>query len=568
LRSGTAEFIIGKIAAQDSLPGRKPMASSKIVSGGRVVAFLDLGTNSVRLLLVRINPNHSYATLTQQKEVVRLGEGEFVDQVLQPAAMDRAALVCRKFAELSRSYGAEEIMAITTSAVREAKNQIDFLRRLRQEANLDVRIISGKEEARLIYLGVSSGVHLEGKEAAFIDIGGGSTEVIAGDQRHYHFLSSLNLGAIRLTSIFFLPGESGPVTSERYALLQQHVRMSSVRTLQQMRQYRFDLVLGSSGTAENLSDIAARVLHNRHRQRDDVLPYRDLRKVIEMLCALPLEERRKVPGINPERADIIIAGAAILHTLMQDLGFSKLRVIGDRGLREGLLIDYLSRSEHAQLIRGLSVRQRSVLQLGRACGFDEVHGKHVAQLALELFDSADGIGLHHLGAHERELLQYAAQLHDIGTFLSYNNHHVHTYYLIRNAEMLGFDQSEIGLMATITFFHRKALPTKKHREMKGLDKRSRKSVQLLSLILRLAEVLDRGHTRAVKHVNLRAMRKNGLVLEIHAGGDCQLELWGVQSQLKAAQKILDREIQIKVLSKKKPARTLKSPQPLASPSPR
>jgi exopolyphosphatase/guanosine-5'-triphosphate,3'-diphosphate pyrophosphatase len=429
-------------------------------------------------------------------------------------------------------------------------------------------VISGKEEARLIYLGVSSGVNLDGKEAAFIDVGGGSTEVIAGDHRHYHFLSSLNLGAIRLTSLFFLPGENGPVTPERYALLQRHVRLSSVRTLQQMRSYRFDLALGSSGTVENLTDIAARVLHNRQRQRDDVLPYRDLKKVIEMLCALPLEERRKVAGINPERADIIIAGAAIIQTLMQDLGFSQLRVIGDRGLREGLLIDYLSRSEHAQLIRGLSVRQRSVLQLGRACGFDEIHGKQVAQLALELFDSAEKIGVHHLGAHERELLGYAAQLHDIGAFLSYNNHHVHTYYLIRNAEMLGFDQSETRLMATTALFHRKALPTKKHGEMKELDKRSRKVVQVLSTLLRLAEVLDRGHTRAVRHARLLPAGKNGLFLEIHARHDCQLELWGAQSQLKAAHKALDREIRIKMIGGKRPRRGKRLPRPSRSSSSR
>jgi exopolyphosphatase/guanosine-5'-triphosphate,3'-diphosphate pyrophosphatase len=544
------------------------MISPEIISAGRVVGFLDVGTNSVRLLLVRINPNHSYATLTQQKEIVRLGEGEYVVQVLQPEAMDRAALVCRKFAELSRSYGAEEIIAITTSAVREAKNQADFLRRLRQEANLDLRVISGKEEARLIYLGVSSGVNLDGKEAAFIDVGGGSTEVIAGDQRHYHFLGSLNLGAIRLTSLFFRPGENGRVSPEKYALLQRHIRVTAIRTLQQMRQYRVDFVLGSSGTAENLTDIAARALHNRQRQHDDVLTYRDLKQVIEMLCALPLAERRKVPGINPERADILIAGAAIIQTLMQDLGFAKLRVIGDRGLREGLLIDYLSRSEHAQLIRGLSVRERSVLQLGRACGFDETHGKHVSQLALELFDSAEKIGVHHLGKHERELLEYAAQLHDIGAFLSYNNHHVHAYYLIHNADLLGFDQSEIDLMATIALFHRKALPTKKHAEMQELDKRSRKAVRNLSIFLRLAEVLDRSHTQAVKHVRLRSKGKNGLALEIYAGHDCQLELWGVQSQLKAAQKVLDREIEVRVLGGKKPKGILRPPQPPPSSSPR
>ena len=535
------------------------MAESKSSSDERVVSFMDIGTNSVRVLLVRINPNHSYATLTQQKEVVRLGEGEFVDQHLQPEAMDRAVLVCRKFAELSRSYGAAEIIAITTSAAREAKNQAEFLRRLRREADLDVRVISGKEEARLIYLGVSSGVHLGDKQAAFIDVGGGSTEVIAGDQRQYHYLGSLALGAVRLTTLFFLPEETDPINSERYALLQRYVRNASVRTLQQMKQNRFDIAFGSSGTIENLTDIAARALHNRPRQRDDVLPYSDLKQVVEMLSALPLEARRKVPGINPERADIIIAGAAIIDTLMQDLKLTELRVISERGLREGLLIDYLSRGEHAQLVRGMSVRERSVLQLGRTCGFDEKHAKHIRRLALEMFESAQKAGLHRLGDRERELLGYAAMLHDIGVFLSYNDHHLHTYYLIRNAELLGFDQSEIAIMATAALFHRKGMPKKKSAEFAALDKRSRSIVELMSVLLRLAEGLDRSHMGIVQHAKLRAIDKRTVELEIHAAQDCQLELWGVQDRLKAAEKILDRKMQVRVVGGKKSSRITKRP---------
>ena len=518
-------------------------------AAGRVVAFLDIGTNSVRLLLVRINANHSYATLTQQKEVVRLGEGEFVDQYLQPEAMDRAALVCRKFAELSRAYGAEEIIVITTSAVRDAKNQKDFLRRLRHEVDLDVRVISGKEEARLIYLGVSRGVHLGDKRAAFIDIGGGSTEIIAGDQRQYHYLGSVNLGAIRLTTLFFLPEEVGPVAAERYALLQRYVRNASVRTIQQMREQPIDVALGSSGTIENLTDIAARTLHNRARQRDDVLAYHDLKQVIELLCELPLEARRKVTGINPERADIIIAGAAILDTLMHDLGLAELRVIGERGLREGMLVDYLSRTGHAQMMRDMSVRERSVLQLGHTCGFDERHAKHITELTLELFDSAQKAGLHKLDGRARELLGYAAMLHDIGAFLSYNDHHLHTYYLIRNAELLGFDQSEIAIMATTALFHRKGLPKTKSPEFRALDKRARKVVPLLSVLLRLAEGLDRSHMGIINHAKLRAVNKSSAVLEICAAQDCELELWGVQDRLKAAEKIFERKMQVKVIGK-------------------
>ncbi len=514
-----------------------------------VVAFLDLGTNSVRLLLVRIEPNHSYATLTQQKEMIRLGEGEFADQYLQPEAIDRAVLVCSKFAELSHSYGAREIVAVATSAVREARNQKEFLRRFRHEAGLDLRVISGREEARLIYLGIVSAVHLADKPAAFVDIGGGSTELIAGNQQQYQFLGSLNLGAVRLSTLFFLPDETDPVAPERYALLQRYVRNASVRTLQQMRQHPFEVAFGSSGTIENLTDIAARVLHDRPRQRDDTLTATDLKRVVELLCRCSLEERRKVPGINPERADIIIAGAAILDTLMQDLKIKEVRVLSDRGLREGLLMDYLSRGKHAKLFRGMSVRERSVLQLGRACGFDEAHARHIAELSLEMFDSAKKAGLHLLGDRDRELLEYAALLHDIGAFLSYNNHHLHTHYLIRNAELLGFDQLEIATMAVTTLFHRKGTPSKKNADFAALDKRARKRVRLLSAFLRIAEGLDRSHNGVIAHAKLRAVDKRNARLEIQATGDCQLEVWGVQDRLRVLEKILGRSVKLKVQTK-------------------
>ncbi|MGD0819102.1 MAG: Ppx/GppA family phosphatase, partial [Methanomassiliicoccales archaeon] len=181
------------------------------MNGPKVVGFIDIGTNSVRLLVVRINLNQSYTVLSQEKEVVRLGEGEFRDQMLTPEAIFRGVTVVKKFAELSRAYGAEEVIAVATSAAREAKNQIDLLNRLRDEARIDVSVVSGKEEARLIYLGVASGVHLKDRRALFIDIGGGSTEVIIGDQENYSYLDSLKLGAIRLTNLFLPGGAKTPV---------------------------------------------------------------------------------------------------------------------------------------------------------------------------------------------------------------------------------------------------------------------------------------------------------------------------------------------------------------------
>jgi len=514
---------------------------------GRVVAFIDIGTNSLRLLLVRINPNQSYTVLSDQKEVVRLGEGEFVEQRLQPEAMQRALLVARKLAEMARQNGAEEIMAVATSATREAENRSDFLRQLKRDAQLDVHTISGREEARLIYLGVSSGVHLGDKKALFIDIGGGSTELIVGDQAGFDYLDSLKLGAIRLTSLFFLPDESGPVPPERYALLQQYVRNTAVRSVQAVGKYPLDFAIGSSGTIENLADITALKFLKRRRLREDAFQYEQLRQVVDMLSALPLDERRRVPGINPNRADIIVPGAAIIETLMHDLGIQELRV-SDRGLRDGLLADYLSRHADTAVLQETSVRARSVLHLGRLCNFDEDHARHVAHLALELFDGAAQTGLHRFSDAERELLEYSALIHDVGMFLSYSNHQEHSYYLIRNADLLGFDQRETAIMANAALFHRKAMPNKKkHPEFAALDRRTQKVVELFALLLRIAESLDRSHTNVVQDVRLRRLQSGEIALEIHGKGDCQLEIWGVQSHAEDFADVFGRKMVIETV---------------------
>lgn len=514
-------------------------------NNGRVVAFIDIGTNSIRLLLVRFRADQAYAIINQEKEVIRLGEGEFVDHYLQPEAMERAALVCRKFSEMAAAYDAAEIITIATSATREAENKAEFLRRLKEEAGLDVRTVSGMEEARLIHLGLASGAHLENLQTLFIDIGGGSTEVIVGGQNEYRYLDSLKLGAIRLSTLFFLPEESGPVPAERYALIQQYVRNAVVRTLQRLRQYRLDYAIGSSGTIENLADIAALNFYGRPRARDDVLRFDHLEKVIQMLCAAPLDERRKIPGINHARADIIIPGAAILQTLMKELQLKEIAV-SDRGLRDGLLVDYLIRSEYVHFVQGMSVRKRSVLHLGYACGFEEEHARQVTRLALELFDTARQAGLHELGSLERELLEYAALLHDIGTFLSHSNHQAHSYYLIQNADLLGFDQNEIEIMAAVAFFHRKAYPRKKHRQYKSLSQRARAAVRVMAVFLQMAESLDRSRAGVVREACLRTEGHKKAVLEIQATQDCQLELWGIRNQLKSFKRAFGRKLIIHV----------------------
>ena len=507
-------------------PSREPPAVDK------VVAFMDMGTNSVRIMIVRISASHSYTILSRQKEMIRLGADEFTDNIIKDEAMDRAVLVCRNFEMMARSFKADEIVAVATSATRDARNQKHFLDRLKAEANINIHVISGKEEARLIYLGVASGLNLSGS-ALFIDIGGGSTELIVGNEKGYQYLDSRKLGAIRLTMLHLSEYE-GPITQKRYQTLMDFVLNKSSRTLNRIRELKPDQAFGSSGTIQNMAEIACQVIHNGDPEKRKVLRLKDLKEVITLLCSLNLKERQAVPGMNPRRADIIIGGAVILEGFLTELKIPQIN-ISNRELRDGLLLDYLNRIDHP-LMDELSVRQRSVFKLGRRCAFDEEHATTVSRIALELFDSAKDAGLHKQGPWKRELLYYASQLHDIGSFLSYSNHQANSAYFIQNADLLGFNQEELAIMAATVFFHRKALPNKKHPEFKHIDERGWETVRVLSTLLRIAESLDRSHAGLVDRVMFRVQDRKTMLLEIQSSKDCHLELWGVQNHQEAFKK--------------------------------
>ena len=507
------------------------------LKSGHVVGLIDLGTNSVRLFVVRINENKSYTILNQHKIMVRLGEGEFVKQRLKNEAMERTILVLGRFAEMARNLGAEEILAVATSATRDAENKDVFLERVRKEAGIDLKVISGLEEARLIYLGIASGMHLGDKTALFIDIGGGSTETIVGNQAEYFHLDSLKLGAVRLASLFFLPGETDPVSPDRYALLQQYVRNASLRSVQRLREFPVDLVVGSSGTLETLAEMAFRRGNKKQKgasaekeSSERTMTRRQLEELTKFLCSLSLEERKRLPGMVPERADIIVAGASIIHTLMEDLELDKIR-ISTRSLRNGLLVDYLMRGKWGYLDAAFSVREQSVLQLARSCGFHEEHSRHLGDLCMQLFDSGREAGLHSFGESAKELLFYAALLHDIGLFLSFSNHHAHSHYIIRNVELLGFHDNEIAVIAALAFYHRKRSPKKKDPEFEALDQDSQRIVFTLSMFLRMAESLDRSHHNFVHEVRF-VREKNVLLLKIQADKGYQLELWALEEHQK------------------------------------
>jgi exopolyphosphatase / guanosine-5'-triphosphate,3'-diphosphate pyrophosphatase len=287
-----------------------------------------------------------------------------------------------------------------------------------------------------------------------------------------------------------------------------------------------------------------RTLRDGTPQREDTITRTELVKVAKLLRGLDVEERRKVPGLNPLRADIVVAGAAILDALMEDLGLEEIRAVAECGLREGLVVDHLARERGLTRGEGGTVRERSVLQLARACSFDEPHARQVQALALELFDSAGEVGLHDYAGADRELFSHAALLHDIGTFLSYADHHLHSHYLIRHADLLGFDDREVAVMAATALFHRKARPGTQHTAFAGLDLESRARVRLLSALLRLAEYLDRGHAAAVRHATLHADGPRALVLEVAPASDWHLERWRLEDRRETLEKAFRRSLRV------------------------
>lgn len=509
----------------------------------RLISFIDLGTNSVRLLIVRINPNHSYSVIRRQKEMIRLGEGSFATGVLSEEAINRAVMISRKFVEISLSFGAGEIISVATSAAREAVNGHELTRRLKAEANLDVKIISGEEEARLIYLGISNSITLGDDLCFFIDIGGGSTEIIVGNRFEHLYLKSLKIGALR--TYYKFPGnpDTGTISDEELEEIRKFIRSKIAHSKTGVSKFSFSKAYGSSGTIRSLINIAKSSRKCREaNEEEDYIDIGELKGIVESLCRMSVEERKSVPGLNPDRADISATGAIILHTILKEMNIGRLYYT-DKSLRDGLLFDYLSNQPGFPHATVMPVKERSVRQFGRVCRIDEAHAEHIIRLSKDLFLSAGECGLHDYGDRELEMLGYAAYLHDIGQFISFSKHQNHSYYVITNAPILGFGQDEQEIIGLITKYHRKKAPRAKDEVFDELEQGTVNCVIVLSLFLRIAEHLDRSHDGRVKRAYFSKKGKS-LVLNIESEKDCTIELWAVNDDLEIIEKTFRKKVRI------------------------
>jgi exopolyphosphatase/guanosine-5'-triphosphate,3'-diphosphate pyrophosphatase len=498
------------------------------------LAALDVGTNSIRLIVAEAKPDGSYRLLDDEKETGRLGRGMTANGALSSKAMEDAALVIARMKDIAAGYGVQKLRAVGTCAVREATNQSDFLARVRKIAGLDLDVISAEDEARLAFLSVSHAFDLRSLAAAVVDIGGGSTEVVLSSGGVIEQISTLPLGAVRLTEQFDTLGSGD---EHAFEAMCDFIKGAIKQHLEKPR-FAPQLLIGTGGTFTALASMAMLWGKGDGRADDSMIAnvrgYEIQRSMVKHLLAylrtLSPKARAKVPGLSPERAEIIVAGVAIVDGLMRKLKVNTLRV-HDRGIRDGLLLSMI-RELYPQARQAAITppnRMNAVQQFAIACNYEKAHSDHVAGLAVQVFDQ---LVTQMPGASEswgrplcRELLEAAGILHDVGYYINYAKHHKHSYHLIVHSDLPGFTHREIEIIANVARYHRRANPKSSHSNFANLPGADQTLVMKLAAILRIVDGLDRAHAQIVRSVRVE-LRKGTAWFLVHADAEPAVDMWG------------------------------------------
>lgn len=486
------------------------------------------------MIVVRVRPDLSFEVVDREKDMVRLGAGGLDGRRLSDDAVTAALQTLTTFRRLAESHAVDEIITTATSAVREAENGGDFVAMVRDQVGIRVRIISGMEEARLIHLAAAYASGVGGQAAVVVDIGGGSVEITLGTAARMQVGRSFKIGVIRLTERFV---KSDPLSRDDEARIERYVRRQTNVHIRALKARGFRRVIGTSGTIHALGALATGTTGDLRNRR---VTTKQLRRLRRSLTAMTLQERLAMPGLDPARADVTVAGAVLLDTLLASLEAPDLTLC-DFALREGLVLDYIKKNgAHIRSVeRYPDVRRRSVIELAERCNYAAPHAAQVARLSLSLFDATQAD--HELGPREREWLEFAALLHDIGIHISYERHHKHSQYLIQHGDLRGFEPDEIMLMSLVARYHRQATPRKSHSDFGRLSPDRRRTVRLLGAMLRLAEGLDRSHTQVVGGIEVKETAE-GLRVRLRTGDDPELELWAAQRQAAPLAALLDRPL--------------------------
>jgi exopolyphosphatase/guanosine-5'-triphosphate,3'-diphosphate pyrophosphatase len=487
------------------------------------IAAIDIGTNSIRCIIAEASPDGKFKIMDDEKATVRLGEKLAMTGVISDEAAQRAIEAIRRFRKLLTGLNVEAVEAVATSAIRTASNGKDLVTLLSEDLGHEIKVISGEEEAELTAASALSNFDMYGKRYAMVDIGGGSVEVVMACGNHVEEFYSLDLGAVVMTDRFLL---SDPVDEEELKKLQRHIRAGLKRTFTG-KKVPVDALIGSGGTLTALGYMAMQMrkdnyvsIHGYEVLRSEVV------HLLAMLIRKDLKGRRTIPGLNQDRADIIVAGVVVIDELMRFFDANRV-LVNERGIREGLLIRAMKRLGLTAANSTPPTWRDAVREFAVSCHVDEPHATQVARMALSIFDALTlPFGLK---KPERKLLEAAAILHDIGYFISYGSHHKHSYHLIRHAELFGFTPRERELIAQIARYHRKSLPKRKHDAFQSLSEKDQVTVVRLAGILRLADGLDRRRSCLVQDLSCQ-FGGTTISINLTASEDISVEIFGANAK--------------------------------------
>ena len=516
--------------------------SEKKVFEKKRIAAIDVGSNSIHMLIVDMESINSFTIIASEKDQVRLAASIDDDGNLTSEALNKTIVVLRKMKEVADSLKAQ-IRAVGTSALREAKNSSDFVAKLYKKTGIDVEVISGHEEARLVYLGVQQGLPIHGKSTLIIDIGGGSTEIVVGQWGEERFATSLKLGCVRLTQMFLT---SDPLSDEHLRALELYINTRLEPVLSEVERIGFDIAVGSSGTIKAIKSLVLGILNTPPLQtmHGSVLTAKEIWLAKEaLLKAKSLKERKQLPGLDSKRAEIVVAGLFVLSSITKILGIREW-TISLTALREGILFDTILRDGVWLQGDTTDVRWRSVRSFGQKFHIDEAHAFHITSFAISLFDQL--LFKHNLSSAWREFLRSAAYLHECGLFIGHTGHHKHTFYFIRNASLPGFTTREMQIIATIVRYHRKRMPRESDEVYCDFDKEIQKAVNICAAILRLSVSLDRGRQGKIQEIIVResSNSKMSLVVYLRATHDIELEMYEAAIEKKAFENVFSCALEI------------------------
>jgi exopolyphosphatase / guanosine-5'-triphosphate,3'-diphosphate pyrophosphatase len=520
------------------------------------LAAIDVGTNTIRLTVAEVENDGTYRILDEEREMVRLGE--HIDQTgrLSDEAVARGLAAIGKMKAIADGFEVTEIRAIATSAVREAANGRAFCREVLQRHKVRIEVISGDEEAQLAFRSAARHFNLDGRSSAVVDIGGGSVEVILAAGTAIDQIHSLPLGAVRVTERLV---RSDPLRQKHWRLMRKEIDRS-IRAAIGHPSHQAEIMVGSGGTFTALAHMAQWQREGRHGSvQGYMITPAELVHLLDRLREVPLEVRRQIPGLSPDRADIIVAGATVIARLVKRLGTQQI-LVNERGVREGLLLLMISELPGRPAVVQLAQtgdRMEWVRLFARKCRANERHCEHVANLAGQIFDGIQKrFGL---PDSARDILQAAALLHDIGYLISHSKHHKHTYHLIMHGDLPTFSPHEVELIANVARYHRRAFPRRSHPNLARIPREERRLIGRLSGILRIADGLDRTHSGSVTAVRSRILRDRTR-LYIEASAAPEVECADAERKSDLFKKAFDTELDLVWRRQQKRGRVVPPPR--------